>query len=85
MATNMPNVFIINIQPENWEACIRGHIFGLRKGARHPLFARDDLFLVRKTMASWAYGHLSEKKNPLSLASCPGLMPSILTCSGLNR
>jgi hypothetical protein len=44
-----PNVFIINIHPENWEACVQNHIFGLRKGARHPVFTQGDVFLVRRT------------------------------------
>jgi hypothetical protein len=43
------NVFIINIHPENWEACVREHIFGLRKGTRHPAFREGDVFLVRRT------------------------------------
>jgi len=44
-----PNVFIINIHPENWEACVQSHIFGLRKGTRHPVFTKGDMFLVRRT------------------------------------
>lgn len=44
-----PNVFIINIHPENWEACVQSHIFGLRKGTRHPAFTEGDVFLVRRT------------------------------------
>lgn len=49
MVTERPNVFIINIHPENWEACVQSHIFGLRKGARHPIFKKGDIFLVRRT------------------------------------
>ncbi len=43
------NVFIINIHPENWKSCVQDHIFGLRKGARHPTFTKGDIFLVRRT------------------------------------
>lgn len=49
MARTKPNVFIININPENWEECVQGHIFGLRRGARHAVFRKGDLFLVRRT------------------------------------
>lgn len=49
MESAKPNVFIINIHPENWEACVQGHIFGLRKGTRHPTFTKGDVFLVRRT------------------------------------
>jgi len=44
-----PNVFIINIHPENWEPCRQAHIFGLRKEIRHPVFRKGDVFLVRRT------------------------------------
>lgn len=44
-----PNMFAINIHPENWEACVQGHIFGLRKEARRPRFTKGDVFLVRRT------------------------------------
>lgn len=49
MESDRPNVFIINIHPENWEACVQSHIFGLRKGTRHPAFTKGDVFLVRRT------------------------------------
>lgn len=49
MEETKPNVFIINIHPENWEACRQAHIFGLRKGTRHPTFRKGDVFLVRRT------------------------------------
>ena len=49
MTDAKPNVFIINIHPENWEACVQGHIFGLRRDTRRPAFAKGDLFLVRRT------------------------------------
>lgn len=44
-----PNVFVININPENWEVCREAHIFGLHKGTRHRVFKKDDVFLVRRT------------------------------------
>ncbi|MBA7714717.1 hypothetical protein ES703_123749 [subsurface metagenome] len=49
MESTKPNVFIINIHPENWKPCNEDHIFGLRKGARHPVFRTGDVFLVRMT------------------------------------
>ncbi len=49
MGDGKQNVFIINIHPENWEACVQDHIFGLRKGTRHPAFTKGDIFLVRRT------------------------------------
>lgn len=61
MGTDKPNVFIINIHPENWEACIQDHIFGLRKDTRHPAFTKGDVFLVRRTgieygvMGIWSF------------------------------
>ena len=61
MATIKPNVFIINIYPENLDSCIPDHIFGLHKGTRHPRFDKDDIFLVRQTgkeygvVAIWSF------------------------------
>ena len=49
MAAIKPNIFVININPENWEPCLQGHIFGLRTDARHPSFTEGDIFLVRRT------------------------------------
>ena len=49
MEGSRPNVFIININPENWEECLEGHQFGIRVGARHPKFNEGDICLVRKT------------------------------------
>ncbi len=49
MEGDKANIFIINIHPENWEPCVQDHIFGLRKGTRHPAFTKGDVFLVRKT------------------------------------
>ena len=49
MVGSQPNVFIINIHPENWEACVQSHIFGLRKDTRRPAFTKGDVFLVRRT------------------------------------
>jgi len=49
MVDTKPNMFIINIHPESWEACVKSHIFGLRKGSRHPVFSNGDIFLVRRT------------------------------------
>lgn len=49
MDSGKPNVFITNIHPENWETCVQEHIFGLRKGIRHPVFTKGDVFLVRRT------------------------------------
>jgi len=49
MEGSRPNVFVINIHPENWEVCRQDHIFGLRKGTRHRAFKRGDVFLVRRT------------------------------------
>ena len=60
-------VFVINIQPRNWETCRERSIFGLRKGTFHPHFERGDLFLVRVTgkeygvRAIWVF----EKENPV--------------------
>lgn len=49
MANNKPNVFIINIRPENWDVCIKDHRFGIRVDARRPQFSKGDIFLVRRT------------------------------------
>jgi len=49
MSTKRPNVYIINIHPENWDECIKDHRFGIRIDARHPHFNEGDIFLVRRT------------------------------------
>ena len=49
MASKKPNVFIINIRPENWDECIKDHRFGIRVDTRHPKFSEGDIFLVRRT------------------------------------
>jgi|GEM_PF-5044178 len=63
MTTARPNVFIININPHNWEECLEDHIFGLREGASHPKFSKGDIFLVRRTgkdygvMGIWSFSY----------------------------
>lgn len=60
MESSKPNVFAININPDNWEECLKGHRFGIRVDARHPKFNKGDIFLVRRTgkdygvMGIWA-------------------------------
>lgn len=49
MEYSKPNVFIINIHPENWEDCLKDHRFGIRVDARRPQFNKGDIFLVRRT------------------------------------
>ena len=66
MASLKPNVFIININPKNWESCAQDDIFGLREGAHHPRFDAGDIFLVRKTgreygvMGIWSFSREKE-------------------------
>ena len=49
MESIKPNVFIINIHPENWEGCIKDHRFGIRIDISRPKFSKGDIFLVRRT------------------------------------
>jgi hypothetical protein len=49
MERSKPNVFVININPDNWEECLKDHRFGIRVDARHPKFNKGDIFLVRRT------------------------------------
>jgi len=49
MEKSKPNVFVMNINPENWEDCLKDHRFGIRVDARHPKFNKGDIFLVRRT------------------------------------
>lgn len=49
MEGSRPNVFVININLENWEECRKDHRFGIRVDARHPKFNKGDIFLVRRT------------------------------------
>ncbi len=66
MVSMKPNVFIININPENWESCAQDDIFGLREGAHHPRFDAGDIFLVRRTgreygiMGIWSFSKEKE-------------------------
>ena len=41
------NSFIVNCGPDNWEACNKETIFGLRKGNKLPLLSKGDLILFR--------------------------------------
>ena len=44
-----PEVFFINIKPENWPACDRDKIFGTPVDTpHHPVLTPGDLFLVRR-------------------------------------
>lgn len=69
MASLKPNVFVININPENWESCTQDDIFGLREGAHHPRFDPSDIFLVRRTgkeygvMGIWSFSKEKEVTN----------------------
>ena len=45
----MPDVFVANCRPVNWDRCREGSIFGIRKGGIHPKITRGDLFLMRVT------------------------------------
>ena len=49
MEGSRPNVFVININPENWQKCLKGHRFGIPVRARRPEFDKGDIFLVRRT------------------------------------
>ena len=49
MEGSRPNVFVINIHPENWEECLKDHRFGMSVDGRHPKFSKGDIFLVRRT------------------------------------
>ena len=47
----MPDLYVINIQPHNWETCRENHVYGIRHGAPTP-FSRSrwrtgDICLVR--------------------------------------
>jgi len=44
-----PNVYVVNINPEKWEECLKDHRFGISVGGFHPKFSRGDIFLVRRT------------------------------------
>jgi len=69
MVSIKPNVFVININPENWESCTQDDIFGLREGAHHPRFDAGDIFLVRRTgkeygvMGIWSFSKEKEVTN----------------------
>lgn len=69
MASMKLNVFIININPENWDSCDQDNIFGLRQDARHPYFNAGDIFLVRRTgreygvMGIWSFSREKEVTN----------------------
>ena len=66
MASLKPNIFIININPDNWDSCAQDDIFGLREGAQHPRFDTGDIFLVRRTgreygvMGIWSFSKEKE-------------------------
>lgn len=49
MFNNKPNVYLINIHPDNWDSCIKDHRFGIRFDARRPDFNLGDIFIVRRT------------------------------------
>jgi len=49
MEGSRPHVFVININPENWEECLKNHRFSISVNSRHPKFSRGDIFLVRRT------------------------------------
>ena len=74
MVSIKPNVFIININPENWEPCAQDDIFGLRERAHHPRFDAGDIFLVRRTgreygvMGIWSF---SKEKEVISQDEVP--------------
>lgn len=36
MEQSRSDVCVINISPDNWEACLRDYRFGIRVDARHP-------------------------------------------------
>lgn len=44
-----PDVFVMNISPENFESCREAHIFGLRVGSSYRAYSNEDIFLVRRT------------------------------------
>jgi hypothetical protein len=43
----MPEVFLANCRPHNWDNCRQATIFGIKKGSVHPKIQRGDLFLMR--------------------------------------
>ena len=47
MVNKKPDMFVININPANWEESINGHRFGIRVDAHHPQFSEGDIFFVR--------------------------------------
>jgi hypothetical protein len=49
MEVSRPNVFVLNINPEKWEECLKDHRFGISVNGRHPKFNKGDIFLVRRT------------------------------------
>jgi hypothetical protein len=49
MEVSRPNVFVLNINPEKWEECLKDHRFGISVNGRHPKFSKGDIFLVRRT------------------------------------
>lgn len=74
MVSIKPNVFVININPENWESCDEDNIFGLREHAHHPRLKVGDIFLVRRTgrdygvMGIWSF---SKEKEVISQDEVP--------------
>jgi len=49
MEGSRPSVFVLNINPNKWEECLKDHRFGIGVGGRHPKFSKGDIFLVRRT------------------------------------
>jgi len=43
----LPEVFVANCRPHNWDNCRQGSIFGVKRGSVHPKIERGDLFLMR--------------------------------------
>jgi len=43
----LPEVFVANCRPHNWDNCRQRLIFGIRKGSVHPRIRPGDLFLMR--------------------------------------
>jgi len=49
MEASRPNVYVLNINPEKWEECLKDHRFGISVDGFHPKFNKGDIFLVRRT------------------------------------
>lgn len=73
MQEKKPTVYILNIDPQNWEECLREHHFGFREDSRRPRFQKGDICLVRRTgkqygvMGIWIFESEEHVDDPSTL------------------